>query len=417
MPSHPLRVCVVADDLSGAADTAVQFLRSGEETLLLTLGEAAAPEPEAGAGLAIDTGTRGLDPAQAAPRLRMAAGIVRLCRPALVYHKMDSQLRGRPGLEIETVRRELGLRCALVAPAHPDQGRVTIDGVHLVRGVPTAEGEAGRDPVAPVTESCLPRLLARQAGVPVTHLHHTDLDNGPDALRRTLERLLSEGHRLITCDAGCRQHLDVVAAVVAGGLRDALLAGSAGLATALAARLRPGEAAGSAAMRPASSMLFVCGSASRSLRRQVALLRQGRCQAVVLTPSSLAGEGLRALTRAATAAWEACDLVVQAPHERREGRTAPGRILSALAALGAALANHRKPGALFLSGGDTARAILGAAGVSAIRLRGEVIPGAPWGVAQGGALDGVTVVTMSGSFGRDQDLVAVHRRCRKDGAR
>jgi uncharacterized protein YgbK (DUF1537 family) len=59
---------------------------------------------------------------------------------------------------------------------------------------------------------------------------------------------------------------------------------------------------------------------------------------------------------------------------------------------------------------------LAASGVAAIRLRGEVVPGAAWGVAVGGTLDRVTVITRAGAFGKDDDLVELHRRCRRCGA-
>ena len=54
---------VVADDLTGAADTAVHFVRPGEEILLVPLagvavGLTAAPGT---AGLAIDTGNAGIE--------------------------------------------------------------------------------------------------------------------------------------------------------------------------------------------------------------------------------------------------------------------------------------------------------------------------------------------------------------------
>jgi len=88
-------------------------------------------------------------------------------------------------------------------------------------------------------------------------------------------------------------------------------------------------------------------------------------------------------------------------------------LLADLADLAMALVARRRPDGIFLSGGDTARAVLGAAGVAAVRLRGEALPGAPWGVAAGGTLDGVTVVTRAGAFGEDEDLVEQHRRCRE----
>ena len=420
MPAGAAGVCVVADDLTGAADTAVHFVRPGEEMLLVPLGgEAERLTASAGAGLAVDTGTRGLAPTETIQGLQRAAQLIRRLEPALAYKKVDSQLRGLPGLEIETLRRELGLRCALVAPAHPDQGRVTRDGVHLVRGVPVAEAEPGRDPVAPVAQSRLPVLIAAQAGVEVAHVPLADLESGPAFLHRRIERLLSEGKRVVTFDAVTRQHLELIAEVASRRFPDALLAGSAGLARALAGCWRSEPAAGAAEGPPCEPMLFVCGSTAQSLRRQVAsLVATGRCGVTTTTPSSVVEPSCGdALKQAAIEEWARRDLVLQTPEERLDAGTgATSNLLSGLADLTLALVARRKPGGVFLSGGDTATAVARAAGVAAIRLRGEAIPGVAWGVAVGGTLDGITILTRSGAFGEDDNLVELHRRCRR-GAR
>ncbi len=406
---------VVADDLTGAADTAIQFLRPGEEIVLVSLADGAATPPALpDAGLAIDTGTRGSRPAESVVALRKAAALVRERKPALVYKKIDSQLRGRPGLEIETLRRELGLRCALVAPAHPDQGRVTRAGVHFVRGVPAAESDAGCDPVAPVTESRLPVLVSQQADVRVAHVGTGELEAGPAVLRRRVERLVAEGHETITFDAVTRQDLDLIAEVACRRFPDALLAGSAGLAAAVAACRDAGATPEPALLPYCESMLFVCGSTAGALRRQVAaLVAGGRFRAVTLTSAAVvAGPCREELKEAALEQWSGGDLVLMTPGERLDaGTRPPGAPLAGLADLAAALVARRRPEGLFFSGGDTAAAVLRAAGVAALRLRGEVVPGAPWGVAVGGALDGLAVVTRAGAFGGDDALVELRRRC------
>jgi uncharacterized protein YgbK (DUF1537 family) len=288
--------------------------------------------------------------------------------------------------------------------------------VHLVRGVPVTDAEPGRDPAAPVTESRLPVLIAGQAGVKVAHVLLADLEGGPGVLCRRIEGLMAEGNRAITFDAVSSQHLKLIAEVGASRFPDALLAGSAGLAMALAACRRTGPALGSAAVPCCEAMLFVCGSTARALRRQAAsLVASGRCRGVTMTPLSLVGERDRdTLKRTAGDAWEGHDLVLQTPEDRLDASTfAPSSILAGLADLAMALAGRRRPDGVFLAGGDTGTAVLGAAGVAAIRLRGEVIPGAAWGVAVGGTLDGVTVVTRSGAFGEDQDLLELHQRCKE----
>jgi uncharacterized protein YgbK (DUF1537 family) len=408
-------VVVVADDLTGAADTAVRLLRPGEETLLVSLANGAASPPRlAGAGLAIDTGTRGSGREDSIAALRKAAALTRERKPSRVYKKIDSQLRGLPGLEIDVLRRELGLRCSFVAPAHPEQGRVTRAGVHLVRNVPAAESEAGRDPVAPVTESRLPLLVEQQAGIRVAHVGTGELQAGAAALGHTIERLIAGGHEAITFDAATRQDLEILAEVACGRFPDVLLAGSAGLATALAACREAERALDPAPLPYCESMLFVCGSTAGALRRQVAALAaSGRARAVGITAAAvLAGPCRDELKKAALRQWAEADVVLTGPGERLDAATgAPAALLAVLAELAVALVARRRPEGLFLSGGDTATAVLRAGEVAALRLRGEVVPGAPWGVAVGGALDGLAVVTRAGAFGGDDALVELRRRC------
>jgi 4-hydroxythreonine-4-phosphate dehydrogenase len=63
-------------------------------------------------------------------------------------------------------------------------------------------------------------------------------------------------------------------------------------------------------------------------------------------------------------------------------------------------------GALVLTGGDTARAVLQTIGVNALRVWGEAEPGVPFSTAMG-AWEG-TVITKAGSFGDPSTLM----RCR-----
>ena len=63
--------------------------------------------------------------------------------------------------------------------------------------------------------------------------------------------------------------------------------------------------------------------------------------------------------------------------------------------------------ALFCSGGDTASAVLAELAAEAIDLRGEILPGVPWGYLRGGHMDGQPVATKSGGFGQTDTLVQV----------
>lgn len=62
---------------------------------------------------------------------------------------------------------------------------------------------------------------------------------------------------------------------------------------------------------------------------------------------------------------------------------------------------------LLCTGGETARAVLHTAGISGIRLAGEVEPGVPLGTGEGGH-SRIPIITKAGAFGDPETLV----RCR-----
>jgi uncharacterized protein YgbK (DUF1537 family) len=86
---------------------------------------------------------------------------------------------------------------------------------------------------------------------------------------------------------------------------------------------------------------------------------------------------------------------------RRPGGPAvdPRALTAALGRFAAALTAARRPAGLFLSGGDTAAAVLAAAKFHGVRLAGELGGGVVLGTVLGGALDGLPVATKAGAFG------------------
>jgi uncharacterized protein YgbK (DUF1537 family) len=71
---------------------------------------------------------------------------------------------------------------------------------------------------------------------------------------------------------------------------------------------------------------------------------------------------------------------------------------------------------LFLSGGDTAVAVLDRLEVSAVRLERELASGLGCGVIIGGPMAGRLVITKAGSFGGPDTLLDVYRLLRPQAA-
>ena len=420
-----LEWAVIADDLTGAADTGVQFLPVCAPVFLVdhrrvgTVGTGAAPQ-----ALAVFTTSRAL-PAADARRATAAAGqALRLLGPGRVYKKIDSALRGNIGPELEGLMEALHLPMSFIAPAFPDQGRTTAGGIHRIHGVPVAESEMGRDPVTPVTDSSLPQWIGAQTARPVGHVGLEMLARGIDAAAAAVERLRAQGVGHIGFDATAPAHLDLVARLGLERFPDALLCGSAGLAQRVVAHLLQDR--GTPPLRHPirledGGFLFVCGSASERLHAQVdRLLADCGAAVVTLSPETLLRDAAAysaALDRAADALARG-DLVVRlSPPEPGAPPVDPQRLVSGLAEFAAAVTRRTRTAGLFLSGGDTALAVLERLEVAVVRLEQELASGLGYGVLSGGPLSGRPVITKAGSFGGPEALSNVYRLLRPGSGR
>src|SRR3712207_2217190 len=124
-----MRAAIIADDLTGAADTGVQLARAGYRAAVAFRGAPVPPAEDLDA-VALDTDSRAMPAGFAARRVLEATRAVR--GAALVYKKLDSTLRGPLAAELAAALGASGRGRVVVAPAFPAAGRTTVDGVQLV---------------------------------------------------------------------------------------------------------------------------------------------------------------------------------------------------------------------------------------------------------------------------------------------
>jgi len=386
-----MHAAIIADDLTGAADTGVQFARAGYRTAVAFRGSPMPPAEDLDA-VALDTDSRAMPAGFAAKRVLEAGHAVRDAR--LVYKKLDSTLRGPIAAELAAALEATGRERAVVAPAFPSAGRTTVDGVQLVRGVPVHETEARDDPRTPVREGHVPTLLAT-ALLSIRSLGAEDLAD-PTTVRRTLEEA-----RCIVADAARDEDLEALVRAVPDP-HEVLWAGSAGLALALG-NVYPGPHAGpmSSPSTPSRKVLVVVGSLSGVARGQLhALAEEYGCAAVpVATDRTGANEEAFRALRAALAG-RAC-AAVHSAEEKDPSRT--GTVVEAMAEVVARLSGLFD--ALVLTGGETAVGVARRLGAVGIRLEGEVEPGIPTGTLIGPSP--YRVVTKAGAFGEPGTLVEI----------
>ncbi len=392
---------ILADDLTGAADSAARCRRFGlQATIFLDI-----PEPPLPPGaLAFTSDSRHLAAEAAAKETRnTAASLPDL--EGLWYKKIDSTLRGNIGSEVDALLDLVDAPAAVVCPAFPAQRRVLRSGFLTA---PDLEPETVH----------LPSLLREQSCHDVAALSLEQVRGG--GLAAMMKRIVeerdvspAEGRMVIAVDALTDEDLDSVVGAQQEGVPGALLCGSAGLVGALARRA--GAENGFPALptgrpRPAGrSVLAVVGSGSDAAHRQIAfLLRSGRdaphwaVSQLIVAPETDA---------TATAALDPDQPIwlLQQP------RPQPGTVLEGGAArqradhLGhvssAALA-RRPVDLLLLVGGDTAMPILRSLGAARLTVEEELLPGMPLCST---VIDGrrMLVVLKPGHFGEEETLVAL----------
>ena len=120
------RFRLLADDLTGALDTAAKFYPMLGPVAVAWAEDAALPV------LALDSATREADAATA--RARVGALAPALAGADLAFKKLDSLLRGHTAAEIAACAACGAFNAVVIAPAFPAQGRITRGGRQLAHG-------------------------------------------------------------------------------------------------------------------------------------------------------------------------------------------------------------------------------------------------------------------------------------------
>lgn len=406
------RLGVIADDLTGAADSGVQFAKYGLSTLVeLELSAETRPEAAAADVLVINTSSRLGTAADAGASTAAAIRVLERAGCRLFFLKVDSALRGYVGECVRSALAALPGRVALVAPAYPQQGRVTRGGTQLSHGVPVVEADAGRDEVSPARQSHLPSVL-EAAGIVAVQAVAGALRR-PDPDGAAPEAIVFDA----TDDASLAQPVRV-----AESREDQyVFVGAAGLAQALAAELavRAGSgdhaeaaAAGAATTGEGGPVLTVSGSSKKISERQIAfaeaagarVLRYPVAQLLVPGGSAAmaeeAGRHLRLAEHVIMTVSDSPDAA--APTTGEIGAWV--RIAAALGDVAAQTVREAGVNDLILNGGDTALAACKRLGVGGLRLIGEALPGVPCARPLAPTLRAMRILSKSGGFGSEETL-------------
>lgn len=197
---------IIADDLTGANDTALQFHNHGCNTqMILELCNDIANKDLIQCW-AISTESRNIPSFEAIDAVEKATNFMKNeLSIDHFYKKIDSTLRGNIAKETLSMLKALEWDAAIIAPAFPNEGRITIGGYHLLNGVPIERTELARDPYSPIYESHIPTILEKQLSetekdiIGLIELKTVIKGAGPILMK--LNELIKEGKKLIVVDA------------------------------------------------------------------------------------------------------------------------------------------------------------------------------------------------------------------------
>lgn len=234
----PNTIGIVADDLTGANDTALQFFLKGSNTEIILDAETLCENHKNIGTWALACDTRNIDPADAA--LITYNSIIALKKKFNVeyfYKKIDSTLRGNIAAEIMAALEATESDAAIVAPAFVQEGRITIGGYQLLKGIPIERTDAARDPKAPIYDSYIPDILKRQLNDTlkdcVASIEMKTIAKGAGPIALKLNELIKQGKKLIVMDAVSIVDFEQIVLALPKTNYKILPAGSAGLAHAL----------------------------------------------------------------------------------------------------------------------------------------------------------------------------------------
>ena len=231
-------VGILADDLTGANDTILQFHLNGAKTKILLDNESVPLVRENIDVWALSSESRNCSTEESIRRVKKSVeNFINNFSFDYYYKKIDSTLRGHIALETYTMLDMLGYDAAIIVPAFPQEGRITVGGYHLLKGVPIGKTEIAMDPHSPILESHVPSLLRSQLPQELKDIVGViDLKtvmNGAGPILMKVNELLKEGKKLIVADSTSITDIEQIALAIKKCEKKLLPTGTAAAAQVL----------------------------------------------------------------------------------------------------------------------------------------------------------------------------------------
>jgi len=417
MPEN--RIIIIADDLTGANDTAIQFVKQKMSALVVTHTVSFESSIYDNYDiLSFNSDTRAMDPMDAYEEVKnlmqrlKAAGL-----EGLFYKKVDSVLRGNPGHELAAVMDELGIPLAVVSPSFPANKSVLEDGM-LKSG---KSGQAAVNAVKIFADS----MEKKVDSIPLRVIRQGSVKAAEYVLNR-----YNDGVRVFVADAVTDEDLQCVSLLPSAVEKPLVLAGAAALANQIAQNMEKKQTA--KRQRPFldshAPVLVVAGTRQGETAAQIVTLSNALSVPVIRFKVDLVEKGgseeaialaFEEAARHMESNFVLCVVAVESMFKsgipegawNQTGDTDSVSIAAALGTLTGKLVESFRFPVMIATGGDIALQICKCLGITGIEPLAEICPGIPIGRITGGNYGGTGryIITKSGRFGNKDTLVEIIR--------
>ncbi|GAK49597.1 type III effector Hrp-dependent outer protein [Candidatus Moduliflexus flocculans] len=430
-------IYIIADDLTGATDTGVQFSKQGYTTDVVIISDADDTHlasirdlTNTVDALVVDTETRETDAATARARLRQVLQALPLSDADILYKKVDSTLRGNVGAELDECLNALKKDVCLFTPSFPQNKRITVEGYLIVHDQPLGLSEYYAGSLDPGEASYIPSLLQQDTALPIARIDLKDVAQGEEAIARKIRDFIEQKKKILVIDAMNDHQLREILQGSFQVQSSILYAGSAGLANAISEICNGKHATAVSPNRTEESVMIVCGSMRSIAHRQIEFLKHR----VALRDIALDVERLLSakdaylqhiLADARSSVQNESPHIVLYPDPVFTDAQTSEALLSryhlnfrslgviirdSLAELAMRICEAVSINNLILTGGDTAIGVCERLGIRQLTIVEELLPGIPLSLGRSATQNALNIVTKAGGFGEEDALYVVFQK-------
>jgi uncharacterized protein YgbK (DUF1537 family) len=410
------RMIILADDLTGANDTAIQFVNRGLSAVVITRTERFNPDLYKDYDvIAVSTNSRGMSSVDAYNTVRKTIQKWKSGGSCFFYKKIDSVLRGNPGEELAAVIDELGIPLVVVAPSFPanqsilEHGRLS-SGTGIVNAV---------------------QVLSKGINRKVESIPLEEIRRGE---KNTINYIMDHhagGTTVFVADAVIDADLEMIYRFSMRLGKPLVLAGAAAFASHIAADMenvtgRSSWQADLVSLRSSGSALVIAGTRQGETVAQITTLSrilsipiirfkvdyviEGKTKEAIIKSFDEVAQQMRQKQNICIVAVESMfksTIPLGDVARHAETETTGNAIAEALGILTKKLLEAFEFSVMICTGGDTSLGVCSSLEITSIQPVVEICPGIPLGKIIAGPHEGRYIITKSGRFGDTGSLLEI----------